>query len=176
MVPGIVRRVQTVVSLLLRQRHLRAGAGCHGSGPQQAQPATAGFHLLGMGDRGCGGWRNARRGVRVRGSRTPLRTGNGAGRKSLRKVDFRRSGQASRRQQLYRVPIIEPRWHTWEAPASTPAEVLPWRSARSRAAPPLRIMSTAEPDDCRAANRDADVVGIKPYRSDVDSLRGKRSA
>ena len=72
MVPRIVRRVQPVVRLLLRQRHLRAGARSHRAGPQQAQPSAAGFHLLGMGGRGCGGSCNARRCVRVRVCRAPL--------------------------------------------------------------------------------------------------------
>ncbi len=91
MVPRVMRRVQPVVGLLLRQRHLRAGARGHRAGPQQAQPAAAGFHLLGgMSGSGCGG-RNARRGVRVRGSRAPLCSGDGAGRKSLR-IGVRRVG------------------------------------------------------------------------------------
>ena len=84
MVPRVMRRVQSVVGLLLRQRHLRAGAHSHCAGPQQAQPTAAGLDLLRQGGRGCGGSCDARRGVRMRGSGAPLRTSDGAGGNSLR--------------------------------------------------------------------------------------------
>ena len=86
-IPRILGRVQPVIRLLLGQRHLRAGAGGYSTDAQQAQPAPAGFHCLIAGRWGnCGAGSAGRGALCARGGCPALRSGDGAGRQSLRTV------------------------------------------------------------------------------------------